>query len=433
MPSNEEVEDDKDSYQLLSLDDEEAVPGVPPLEVVANACGEDESPLSEYEKLRERNIREREESMKHVMEEIDDAKRELNENTPGAAKRKMLSGKGGVKPKKKKVAEVTAPRRSSRQRRVVSYAEESDGGGTTTNKVSRKAVVTSSHNGEEFSSISSRSLRPRKAVNYAEEPEVADDKFIWCGKCNKMEFNGCERHPPLFSNLENTKLEMENRSVGRNAGDGIMNRGAVIAKGTIFGPYTGKYILAKDYEEIKKAKQESGYAWEIMDKDDKYPVAYIDPGTNPDPVKHWMAKINCPNKASQLNLVSFQLEGQIYYRSIKAIESNAELLVWYGGGYARDLGIEVEFFDRYEGKEDRKTEAVVCEYCNQACSSEQQLQFHLGKGGIDRFNCRVKQDREMIRMAQSGERKHIASVPRVVWSSPGMQILLITSKLFIST
>ena len=77
MPSNEEVEDDKDSYQLLSLDDEEAVPGVPPLEVVANACGEDESPLSEYEKLRERNIREREESMKHVMEEIDDAKREL--------------------------------------------------------------------------------------------------------------------------------------------------------------------------------------------------------------------------------------------------------------------------------------------------------------------------------------------------------------------
>ena len=84
MPSNEEVEDDKDSYQLLSLDDEEAVPGVPPLEVVANACGEDESPLSEYEKLRERNIREREEAMKHVMEEIDDIKREMNENSTNA-------------------------------------------------------------------------------------------------------------------------------------------------------------------------------------------------------------------------------------------------------------------------------------------------------------------------------------------------------------
>ena len=256
VPSLEDIENDEDPYQHVSLDDEEAGPGVPPLEVAANACGEDESPLSEYEKLRERNIREREEAMKHVMEEIDDVKRELNENAPGAVKRQMDSGKDGVKPKKQKVAEVTAPRRSSRQRRVVSYVEESEEGGTMTSKVGRKAVITSSHNGEEFS----RSLRPRKAVNYAEEPEVADDKFIWCWKCNKMEFNGCERHPPLFSNLENTELKVENSTVGRNAGDGIMNRGAVIVEGTIFGPYTGKYILAKDYEEIKKAKQESGYA-----------------------------------------------------------------------------------------------------------------------------------------------------------------------------
>ena len=96
------MEDTEDSYNHVDV---EAGPSVnPPVEInAANACGDDEPPLSEYEKLRERNIREREESMKHVMEEIDDAKRELNENTPGAAKRKMLSGKGGVKPKKRKL------------------------------------------------------------------------------------------------------------------------------------------------------------------------------------------------------------------------------------------------------------------------------------------------------------------------------------------
>ena len=40
-------------------------------------CGEDVGPeLSEYEKLRERNIREREEMMKEVMEEINEAKQD---------------------------------------------------------------------------------------------------------------------------------------------------------------------------------------------------------------------------------------------------------------------------------------------------------------------------------------------------------------------
>ena len=105
-----------DNYHNVSLDDVEAGPSddPPPLEVNAvNACGDDESPLSDYEKLRERNIREREEAMKHVMEEINDIKRELNENVPSAIKRKMESAKGGVKPKRIKVTEETVPRRSS--------------------------------------------------------------------------------------------------------------------------------------------------------------------------------------------------------------------------------------------------------------------------------------------------------------------------------
>ena len=128
--------------------------------------------------------------MKHVMEEIDDIKREMNENSPNAVKRRMESGKDGVKPKKKKIAEVTAPRRSNRPRKLVSYAEESEGGRRTTNNGSRKAIITSSHDSEEFSSLSSR-LRPRKTINYAEEPEIAEDKFIWCEKCNNATMRLC--------------------------------------------------------------------------------------------------------------------------------------------------------------------------------------------------------------------------------------------------
>merc|ERR550519_349262 len=106
--------------------------------------------------------------MKQVMEEMDDIKRELNENAPSAIKRKMESAKGGVKLKRIKVTEETPPRRSSRPRKVVSYVEESEGGASTNNG-SRKAVSTSSHSSEELKST--RSLRPRKAVNYAEETE----------------------------------------------------------------------------------------------------------------------------------------------------------------------------------------------------------------------------------------------------------------------
>ena len=50
-------------------------------------CGENEVPeMSEYEKLRERNIREREEMMKEVMEDINEAKQEMYDNAP---KRKL--------------------------------------------------------------------------------------------------------------------------------------------------------------------------------------------------------------------------------------------------------------------------------------------------------------------------------------------------------
>ena len=61
----------------------------------------------------------------------------------------------------------------------------------------------------------------------------------------------------------------------------------------LFGPYTGKFIPAEEYEMIiKTVKMESGNAWEIRDQFNNRVVGYIDPGTNPNPQLHWMAKIN---------------------------------------------------------------------------------------------------------------------------------------------
>ena len=77
---------------------EEAGPsGVQPPEVVHQAvCGGYAPPeLCEYEKLRERNIRERDEAMKEAMEEIEESKQDLRDNAPGAKKRAPEEEAGG--------------------------------------------------------------------------------------------------------------------------------------------------------------------------------------------------------------------------------------------------------------------------------------------------------------------------------------------------
>jgi hypothetical protein len=139
-------------------------------------------------------------------------------------------------------------------------------------------------------------------------------------------------------------------------------------------------------------------------------VGYIDPGVNPDPQLHWMAKINCPNKTKDQNLIAFQLAGQIYYRVKENILWGEELLVWYGKPYAEKMGINLETVEQFTRKEDHTKEASVCEYCHVGMEGERELQEHLGKGGGHVYKCGVKQAKEMVRMAESGERRFVCKV-----------------------
>jgi uncharacterized C2H2 Zn-finger protein len=414
----------------LAEEDVKAGPSgvVQPPVVVQAVCGGDEPPaeLSEYEKLRERNIRERDEAMKEAMVEIDEAKQEMRDNAPGAKKRVAKEEAGGMRKRKKKVEPVGEFRRSGRERKPVNYVVEEDLDGRS-RKRGRKVGV---GKGKETSSSpvrsgqgkpismsrssptlpsSSRTLRPRKHVDYSEVPEPEADGFIWCSTCNKEEYNGCEKHITYFGDNKEFKLEVEKSSAGRKAGEGVVNRGNVIPEGVLFGPYTGKFIPAAEYEVIKAAKMESGNAWEIRDQFNMKTVGFIDPGMNPDPQLHWMAKINCPSQTEQQNLVGFQLAGQIYYRVMMNIPYGKELLVWYGITYAEEMGIDVETVDRYKGEEDHIEEAIKCEYCGTGMEGEN-VEEHLGKGDNGVFRCGVKQSMEMVRMADSGERKYVCKM-----------------------
>ena len=374
-------------------------------------CGEDDPPsLCEYERLRERNIREREEAMKEAMDEINEAKQEMKDNAPGVVdKRKALEELGGKNKRRKK--EVVQVRRSGRDRKPVTYTVDEDLDGRSRKRTrgvtENNSTVRRRSTNARAQVSSTRTLRPRQPVDYAEIPELEADGFIWCSTCATEEYNGCEKHVTLFGDNKMFKLEIGQSAIkGVNVGQGLFNRGKFIPEGTLFGPYTGNFIPAAEYEEVEKAGMESGNAWEIRDKDNKKTVGFIDPGMKPDPTVHWMSKVNYASMASEQNLVGFQLAGQVYYRAIMGIRVGRELLVFYGETYARGLGIKMEKFEKYLGKEDHTKEAVRCDYCSTTMDREG-LDKHLGNKKRGGYRCKARQAAEMVRMADNGERKNV--------------------------
>ena len=116
-----------------------------------------------------------------------------------------------------------------------------------------------------------------------------------CDICEDEFFEGCDRHPT-------NKIEDTSNLIGvktsniQNAGRGAFNvSDSIIPVGTFFGPYKGKVIPKKDYE----AKDESGYAWELMDPEKKRIIGYVDPGSDPDPKLDWLPMVNSANYSSK--------------------------------------------------------------------------------------------------------------------------------------
>ena len=56
---------------------------------------------------------------------------------------------------------------------------------------------------------------------------------------------------------------------------------------------------------------------------------------------NWMRYVNCARDEDEQNLCAFQYNGNIYYKTFKAIPAGQELLIWYGEGYARYLNLSL--------------------------------------------------------------------------------------------
>jgi len=210
------------------------------------------------------------------------------------------------------------------------------------------------------------------------------DEEIFCYSCEEWVVPPCGFHGDSgmqFVHPSKLDLRVVTSSVP-SAGQGLMNKGATIPKGTLIGPYTGTFVSMKDYKEVEKKGRESGYAWLLYDSEtlDK-PYGYIDPGAAPDPVANLLAKANHPSKKDKLCLVGCQYKGTIFYRAIKDILRHQEVFVDYGPEYAAELGIDQSTYDTFTRPEYHKTVAVPCLTCGTSFSSQDYYDAHVPKCG----------------------------------------------------
>ena len=169
------------------------------------------------------------------------------------------------------------------------------------------------------------------------------------------------------------------------------NFGSTIYEGTMIGPYTGTYIPVDEYKAREMVGKESGNAWVIYDSETlKIPVGYVDPGRTYDSNLNLLTKANHPDREFEQSLVAVQFEKRIYYRAAFDILVGKEVFFSYGPEYAMDLGIRMESYNTFEGKENHSTVAVPCTLCDTNFSSELLLELHLNPENGRLSCCRGK-------------------------------------------
>ncbi|XP_063842598.1 uncharacterized protein LOC135090141 isoform X2 [Scylla paramamosain] len=189
-------------------------------------------------------------------------------------------------------------------------------------------------------------LRTWAFSTYMDTDVQHDDDVTYCRQCQKHFFGVCFLHSKLVFNREVVRdgsVEERARlttpwplyvavSHIPGAGEGVWTS-AALPRGLVFGPYEGQLLRVK-----KNSKAaDSGYAWHLQVKSYKKSKMYIDSVNKS--ISNWLRYVNCARDAMEMNLEAFQYKKDIYYITLREIESNSELLVWYGDEYGRELGI----------------------------------------------------------------------------------------------
>ncbi|XP_064620585.1 PR domain zinc finger protein 14-like [Lineus longissimus] len=152
---------------------------------------------------------------------------------------------------------------------------------------------------------------------------------------------------------------------------GVFCEMTVIARGTRFGPFSGKVVHTSEI----KTNDDNSFMWEVF-KDGRLSHFIDGRGST----GNWMAYVNCARYAQEQNLIAIQTEGQIYYEACKDLPRGSELLVWYGDSYLQFMGIPVALKDMMSatGQEDVDGgEGFTCERCGKVFAYQYYRDKHL--------------------------------------------------------
>ncbi|CAL2052009.1 unnamed protein product [Caenorhabditis brenneri] len=166
------------------------------------------------------------------------------------------------------------------------------------------------------------------------------NKHIGCGDCNRYYEGkeGCKLHPIYW--VENSlarqggrRLPYAERTIPPEffylSENTIADQGIKAARkipvGLIFGPYEGKKTPTEEC-------QNPGYSWHVLIKGKLFTWDAYDKTKG-----NWLRYVNSPNEMNGGNMLPFQYQDKIYYKTIKVIQKDEEVLVWYGEQYGKEL------------------------------------------------------------------------------------------------
>ncbi|XP_039300594.1 zinc finger protein 184 [Nilaparvata lugens] len=147
-----------------------------------------------------------------------------------------------------------------------------------------------------------------------------------------------------------------------NAGKGVWTRD-MIKNQIQFGPYQGRTG--------KGNPKDPNYAWQL--KEMAGGLNYID--ASDERYSNWMRYVNCARNINEMNLMAYQFEGGIYYRTFRLVAPHEELFVFYGEQFGCSLGIDVKNF-RNPTLTNEKDVSFYCAECNSVFTSPLYLEQH---------------------------------------------------------
>ncbi|ESO85944.1 hypothetical protein LOTGIDRAFT_130157, partial [Lottia gigantea] len=153
-----------------------------------------------------------------------------------------------------------------------------------------------------------------------------------------------------------------------------------ISTGTQMGPFVGRIVKLED---IQNQPDITDNIWEIFD--DKGVILYFIDGGTSFPRASWLSYVNCARNPQEQNLELVQIGHNIFYRAIKDIAPQKELLVWYGSSTKLYLGLPTPDLTIEKSSRNLCTDTtpfkfvckLQCVLCRRGFNSKSNLRSHM--------------------------------------------------------